>query len=165
MNMRLKALFLVLLISSAAGCSGDKSLQGAFERQMKDNEVDGFNIIHMEENENDGLVLFTSWTSDYPQNKDKPGIYYYEKVDKAWKNQTGSDCSGTGVSRLGLMGNGQLYCASLKDSISLESIRVGDSEAKMFPTPGGGTVWYARAGERDLKAVGVTSDGREIMLN
>jgi hypothetical protein len=64
-------LILLLLIT---GCSGDTSLKGAFEKQMKEDQADGFNLIHLEDNETDGLALYTSWTDDYPDNKNKPGI-------------------------------------------------------------------------------------------
>lgn len=163
--MRHRTFFLALLLTGIAACSGDNSLQGAFEKQMHDDEVDGFTIIHLEENESDGLVLFTSWTKDYPENRNKPSIHYFQKTENHWKIQTGTACSTNGIAQLGLMGNGYLYCAGFKKAMSFEAVRVGDKEAKLFSTPEVGTVWYARAGEREMKVIGITAEGREIALN
>lgn len=155
-------LILLLLIT---GCSGDTSLKGAFEKQMKEDQADGFNLIHLEDNETDGLALYTSWTDDYPDNKNKPGINYYEKVDGKWQSRTGTGCSDGGVSRLGLMGNGHLYCSILKENMDFEKILVDGTEANVFQVGDSIRVWYAVSDEKGAKVTGVSGGGREVRLN
>jgi hypothetical protein len=132
---------------------------------MREDGADGFDIIHVEENERDGLVLYTSWTDEYPDGRNRPGIRYYERLDGRRKSSTGTECSSSGVSRLGLMGNGYLFCSTLKENMSFERIRVGDSEAIILQTSDGKLVWYAIEDEKESNVTGITSDGREVALN
>jgi len=62
-----------LITFSLAACAGDKTLQGILEAQMKDNGYDGWDIIHVQENETDGFVLHTAWTDQHPDNRSEPG--------------------------------------------------------------------------------------------
>lgn len=163
--MRLITLLVFLSLATVAGCSDDLSLQATFEKQMKDDGVDGFNIIHIDENENRGLVLYTSWTEEYPDNKNYPGINYYRKLEQRWESRPGTACSDRGVSRLGLSGNGYLFCAVLKENMKFEKIRVGDSDAHIFNVNDSMRVWYAVADDKKAKVVGTISDGREVTLN
>jgi hypothetical protein len=163
--MKLKAAFAMTWLLATAGCSSDTSLKGVFEKQMKQDRVDGFNIIHLQENETNGLVLYTAWTKDYPENKNQPGIHYYEKGDSGWESRPGMGCSDSGVSRLGLMGKGYLYCAMLKDYMQFSKVMLGDIEALIFQVNEKQQVWYALSGDRDAKVVGVSSDGKEVALN
>jgi len=163
--MHKKNFFLILLLTGVAGCAGDNSLQGTFEQQMKEDEVDGFNIIHIEENGSQGLVLYTSWTEKYPENKNRPGIRYYEKQDSRWEGRPGTDCSSDGIARLGLMGNGNLYCATLKENMDFEKVLVGGTEAKIFQATESQRVWFAITDDRNSKVRGIKSDGSEIALN
>jgi hypothetical protein len=156
---------LFLLLAGAAGCSDDPSLQAAFEKQMMEDGAAGFEIIHVEENENDGLVLYTSRTDEYPEAGDRPGIRYYERLEGRWRSATGMECGSSGASRLGLMGNGYLFCSTLKENRDFERIRVGDSEARMFQTGDGKRVWYAIVDDMESNVTGITSDGAEFPLN
>lgn len=148
-----------------AGCSGNLSLQESFEKQMKDDGIGGFNIIHIDEKENFGLVLFTSWTEQDPDNKDDTSIHYFEKPDQRWERQPGMGCSTNGVSRLSLTGNGYLFCSVLKANSNLEKIRIGDSEVDIFKVNDGMRVWYAVVDDRDSKVLGISSDGSDFALN
>lgn len=163
--MRLITLLLFLSLTGVAGCSGDLSLQATFEKQMEDDGADGFNIIHIDEKENRGLVLYTSWTEEYPDNKNHPGINYYHKLDQRWESRPGTACSDSGVSRLGLSDNGHLFCAVLKENMKFEKIRVGGSDAHIFNVSDSIRVWYGVADDKNAKAVGIISDGREVTLN
>jgi hypothetical protein len=148
-----------------AGCSGNLSLQETFEKQMKDDGIGGFNIIHIDEKENSGLVLFTSWTEQDPNNKDDTSIHYFEKPDQRWERQTGMECSTNGVGLMGLMGNGYLFCSIFKANMDFEKIRIGDSEVDIFNVNDSMRVWYAVVDDRDSKVLGITSDGRDFALN
>ena len=161
----MRAISVLILLVVTVGCSSDVSLMGAFQKQMAENAVDGFFIIHLEERETDGLVLYTSWTEDYPDNQNRPGINYYERLDTGWESRPGTACSDSGVSRLGLMGNGYLFCSTLKANMDFEKILVGDTEAKMFQFGDNRLVWYAIEDEKGSKVAGISSDGRQIALN
>lgn len=156
---------LILIIFSVAACAGDQSLQDAFEAQMKDNGYDNYEIIYMQENETDGFVLHTAWTKQFPDNKNEPGVNYYQKQGKKWQTAMGTGCSDSGVSRFGLMGNGYLYCAVLRPDMDFEKILAGDVEAKIFVFNGTMKVWVAVSQENKAKVVGITNEGGEIALN
>ena len=156
---------LIIAFMSIYGCSADDSLQGAYERQIKENGMDGFNIIHLEERASVGLVLNTSWTNDYPENQFRPGIHVFEKTEGGWQAVSGTACDANTVARLSLFGNGQLYCASLDPESEVQEVRVGQSAAQIFDSANGSRVWFAITEERDAKAIGTTPDGREIKLN
>lgn len=95
---------LIIAFMSIYGCSADDSLQGAYERQIKENGMDGFNIIHLEERASVGLVLNTSWTNDYPENQFRPGIHVFEKTEGGWQAVPGTACDANTVARLSLFG-------------------------------------------------------------
>jgi hypothetical protein len=139
-------------------------MQGIFEGQMKDNGVDGFEIIHLQENELAGLVLYTSWTSDYPDNRNEPGINYYQKQDGKWVGAMGTACGNNGVSRFGLMGNGYLYCSTLRQDMAFEKIMADGREANVFTFNGDMRVWFAITDSRDSVITGVSSNGTATEL-
>ena len=163
--MQIKLLLVLLCLSGITACSADTSLQGVFENQMKEDGAVGFTIIHIDEGETHGLVLYTSWTHEYPDNKNKPGIRYYEKSDKQWHGRTGTGCSDRGISRLGLMGNGYLFCAIPRENRGYEKILVGDTEAGIFQVNDSISVWYAAVDNRDAKVVAILDDGTELALD
>ncbi len=121
--------------------------------------------IWIVEKENRGLVLYTSWTEEYPDNKNYPGINYYQKLEQRWESQPGTACSDRGVSRLSFSGNGHLFCAVLKENMKFKKIRVGDSDAHIFNVNDSIRVWYGVADDKNAKAVGISNDGREVILN
>lgn len=162
---RARGALIFIFLACATACSGSETLQQAFEKQMKTDGADGFDLIHLQENEQDGLVLSASWTEAYPDNRDEPSVFYFQKQDGRWTRQTGTACSQSGVSRVGLMGNGYLYCSVLRDDWDFAKVRVGETEAKMFQTHAGRNVWYAVAEAFELPVVGVGADGREWPLN
>ena len=155
----------LLLAVSTTACAGDSTLKGTFEAQMKDNGYDGYEIIHIQENEGDGWVLHTAWTKDYPENRNEPGINYYQREGKKWQSAMGTACSSNGVARLGLRGRGHLFCAQLREGMSFTSIFVDETEAKMFEMGNGATVWYAVSENAEARVRGVTASGAERWLN
>lgn len=163
--MRKTCYALLMAAFSLSACAGDPSLQGVFEAQMKDDGYAGYDIIHIEENQGDGWVLYTSWTDDYPDNRNRPGVGYFQLEDDQWQSAMGTACSSNGVSTLGLMGNGYLYCSVLRPDMQFESISAGRSDAQIFTFNGTMTVWVAIASEFGASVVGTTSDGREVSLN
>ena len=154
-----------LLTFSLVACAGDKSLEGVFEAQMKDNGSDGWNIIHVQENETDGFVLHTAWTDQHPDNRNEPGVSYFQKQGKEWQSAMGTSCSNSGVSRFGLMGNSNLYCSVLRADMDFEKITAGGQAAQIFTFNETMKVWVAVTSESNAKVVGFTKDGREIALN
>jgi hypothetical protein len=156
----------LLMISLAAlfACTGEMTLQQTVEKQMKEDGMDGFNIIHMTENVDDALVLLTSWTEEYPDNRNRPGIYYYQKQDGQWQQATGTDCSG-GITRLGLLGNGYLYCSSLEPGTGFEKILVDGEEAGMFVVNDNIRTWFHVADNNEAKVIGVNTGGKQVNLN
>lgn len=157
---------LALLAFSVTACGGDQSLQGAFEAQMKDNGYGSFEIIYLQENDNDGFVLHTAWTEQFPDNRTEPGVNYYQKQGKTWQTAMGTGCSNNGVSKFGLMGNGYLYCAVLRPDMGFEKIRVGDTEAQIFAFNNDTMkVWLAVSQENNARVIGITPDGHESALN
>lgn len=155
----------LLSLFSMAACAKDSSLQGAFEAQMKDNGYDGYEIIHLQENESDGWVLHTAWTKDYPDNRNEPGVNYYQKQGKKWQSAMGTACSSNGVSMFGLMGNGYLYCSVLRPGMEFESITAGGQTAQIYTFNDTMTVWVAISPEANAKVSATTPEGREIALN
>jgi len=67
--------------------------------------------------------------------------------------------------RLGLSGNGHLFCSVLKENMTFEKIRVGDSDAHILYVSDSIRVWYGVADDKTAKAVGIIIDGREVTLN
>jgi len=119
-------LFLIVIVA----CSPD-TLQSTYEKQKKESGVDGFNIIHIEENDEYGLVVETSWTEQYIENKDKPGIMVYEKYDGEWVTSPGMQCQDL-PGALGIGGGRYLFCASITENQPYVKIMVGETEAQIF---------------------------------
>lgn len=156
---------LFVLLAASPGCSSDQGLQGAFEGIMEEDQVENYEILYIQESESDGLVVSASWSADNPGRRDEPGIYYFQKEDGRWQIRPGTSCTQRGVSSLGLMGNGVLYCGVLKDDWDLSAIKVGNAEAMLLKTHGGKTAWFTRAAEMNLTVTGVNADGSEVQLN
>jgi hypothetical protein len=154
-----------LITLSLAACAGDKTLQGVFEAQMKDNGSDGWDIIHVQENETDGFVLHTAWTDQNPDSRNEPGVNYFQKQGTEWRSAMGTACSNSGVSMFGLMGNGYLYCSVLRPDMSFENVAAGGHAAQVFTFNETMKVWVAVTSEANAKVVGISKDGREIALN
>jgi len=148
-----------------AGCGGDATLQGAFGKQMKLNKVDGYDIIQLDERPDLGLVLYTSWTEAYPDNRNRPGVDVFYKQNGAWEMQPGIDCSSGGTARLGLGEHGYLYCAMLKPDWDFTRVLVGGQEAQLFEFGEGQRVWYVVVADGEAQVKGVNADGREYELN
>ena len=155
----------VLLALSLPACAGDQTLQGAFEAQMKSDGYDGFDIIHVQEDESDGYVLYTAWTDQHPDNRNEPGLNYYQKQGEQWQSAMGTGCGSSGVSIFGMMGNGFLYCSVLRPDMDFVQITAGGQAARMFTFNETMKVWVAVSPEANAKVVGVMVDGREIALN
>jgi hypothetical protein len=155
---------LIFLISIVA-CSPD-TLQSTYEKEQKNNGMDGFNIIHIEENDRYGLVLATSWTEEYIENKDKPGIHNYEKVDGKWVMYPGVSCGdGRGAATLGIMDGKYLYCGVITEERPFVKMNVGETEAKIFDVNGKKQVWYAVENAMGLKIRGTYENGEQVKLN
>lgn len=163
--MNIGRLLIGLMVLVLADCGGDATLQDAFEKQMKLNKVDGFDIIKLDERPDLGLVLFTSWTEAYPDNRNRPGVYVFYRQDGRWEMQPGIDCSGGGTARLGLGVRGTLYCAMLKPDWDFTKVMVGETEAGLFAFGEGQRVWYAVAPDGTAPVKGVNAEGREYELN
>lgn len=153
-----------LIILSLAACAGDKTLQGVFEAQMKDDGYDGWDIIHIQEDETDGFVLYTAWTDQHPDNRNQPGVSYFQKQGEEWQSAMGTACSNSGVSTFGLMGNGYLYCSVLLPDMDFEKVTAGGQAARIFTFNETMKVSVGVTSEADAKVVGFTKDGREIAL-
>ena len=89
--MKLGNFPLMVLSISMAACAPD-TLQSTFEKDEKNNGMDSVNVIHVEENEQYGLVLATSWTEQFIENKDRPGISVYENNNGKWTRSPGMSC-------------------------------------------------------------------------
>ncbi len=154
-----------LFAFSLAACAGEQTLQAVFEAQMKDNGSDGWDIIHLQENETDGFVLHTAWTDQQPDSRNEPGVNYFQKEGTEWRSAMGTACSSSGVSMLGLMGNGYLYCSVLRPDMDFDRITAGGEVAQVFTFNETMRVWIAVTSEANARVVGITGDGREIALN
>lgn len=148
---------LSILILILAGCADDTSLQGVFERQMKEDGAANFTVLHIDERANDGIVLFTS--------AGEAALFYFAKADQGWTRQTGTNCGANGIARVGLMGNGYAYCATLKADMDFAVIRVGSADATLLETEEGRRVWFVRADDGSQDVVGVKDDDSEFTLN
>ena len=135
--MNLKTLTGLLLLTSLVAC-GPETLQSTYEKAQREDGMDGFNIIHIEENEQYGLVISTSWTEQYMENKDRPGIKYYEKMDGKWIMHPGTDCgTGRSASTLGIMGGSYVYCGVITEQRPFVKMTVGETEAQIFDVKNG----------------------------
>jgi hypothetical protein len=151
-------LFLIVIVA----CSPD-TLQSTYEKQQKENGVDGFNIIHIEENDEYGLVLETSWTEQYIQNKDKPGITVYEKDNGKWVARPGMQCEGLGGT-LGIGDGRYLYCASFTEKRPYVKIMVGETEAQIFDVNDKKRVWYAVEHSKGMTVWGSYAAGDPVKI-
>jgi hypothetical protein len=155
---------LIVLVSIVA-CSPD-TLQSTYEKEQKYNEMDGFNIIHIEENDRYGLVLATSWTEEYIQNRDKPGISVYEKVEGKWSRNPGISCGdGRGAATLGIPDGNYLYCGVITEERPFVKMAVGETEAQIFDVNDKKRVWYAVEKAMGLKIRGTYESGEQVNLN
>ena len=152
--------FILSFLVGTVGCA-DESLQEIFQRKMKDDKMDGYNIIHIEENDQYGLIVNTSWTKQYIENKNEPGIHVYKRDGSKWVMRPGTGCSAGGTSKLGIPGKKTLYCGALTIKRPFAKIIVGDHEAKIFPVTDDLRVWYAVGQGRDLKVKGIAKNGSE----
>lgn len=139
-----------------------ETLQGTFEKDEKNNGMEGINVIHVEENEQYGLVLATSWTEEYIQNKDKPGISVYENDNGKWVSRPGTSCSSPGAARLGI-GNGlYLYCGTITEERPFVKVTAGETDAGIFDVNDTTRVWYAVGDSMDLAIKGSYESGEEV---
>lgn len=164
--MRKFAVLITALLLSATGCSSDNTLQGAFEQIMKEDEVENFEVLHLQENETDGLVVAASWSDDYPDRRDEPRILNFQIEDGRWVVRPGTSCTQRGISKVGLYDSGDwVYCGVLKDKWDFEKVKVGNSEATLVKTHGGKIAFVARAADKEQAIVGVYADGTETQVN
>jgi len=141
----------LVLLFSILGFTPD-TLQSTYEKAQKENGMDHVNIIHIEENEHYGLVLATSWNEQFKQNKDRPGIGYYEKVNGKWSMRPGTDCgTGKGSFTLGLSNGDFLYCGVITLERPFIKIMVGQTDAKIFDVSDRIRVWYVVEKSRNNK--------------
>ena len=152
-------LFLIVIVA----CSPD-TLQSTYEKQQKENGMDGFNIIHIEENDEYGLVVETSWTEEYIQNKDKPGIMVYEKDNGKWVARPGMSCDGLGGT-LGIGGGRYLYCGSITENRPFVKIMVDETEAQIFEVNDKKRVWYAVEHSMGMQKWGSYETGEPQKMN
>ena len=157
MNIKISIVAMISMLSLVA-CS-KLTLQDTYEKQQKDDGRDGFNIIHIEESEQYGLVLATSWTEEYIQNKDRPGINVYEKENGAWVSIPGVSCDNTGAARLKIQKDTYLYCGAITEDRPYIKVTVGETEAKVFKVTDSTGVWYAVEKSMDMKVIGSYANG------
>ena len=160
MNIRILTGMLFLIVIFA--CSPD-TLQSTYEKQQKENGMDGFTIIHIEENDEYGLVVETSWTEEYIQNKDKPGVMVYEKDNGKWVARPGISCDGLGGT-LGIGGGRYLHCASITEKRPYVKIMVGATEAQIFDVNDKIRVWYAVGDSMDMNVWGSYATGDPVKI-
>lgn len=156
--MKSETLSLLIVSASMLACAPD-TLQSTFEKDERNNGVDYINIIHIEENEQYGLVVNTSWTEDYIQSKDRPGISVYHKVKGKWTRSPGTSCPSEEISRLGIQNGLFLYCGAITENPPYVKITVGETEASIFEVNEIIKVLYAVVNSMDLKMVGSWATG------
>jgi hypothetical protein len=163
--MKTRIVMGLLFLVSLVACSPD-TLQGTFEKEQRNNGMDGFNIIHIEENDQYGLVVATSWTEQFIQNKNRPGIHVYDNENGKWVGRPGISCGdGRGSSILGI-GNGMyVYCGVITEDRPFVTMAVGETEARIFDVNESIRVWYAVVNSRDLKISGTFDNGEKMILN
>ncbi len=151
--------FPLLVISvSMLACAPD-TLQSIFEKDERNNGMDDINIIHIEENEQYGLVVNTSWAEEYIQNKDRPGISVYHKAEGKWTRSPGTSCSNQGTSKLGIQNGLFLYCGTITADPPYVKITVGETQASILDVNEKIKVWYAVVNSMDLEKVGSYATG------
>jgi len=143
-------------------CAPD-TLQSTFEKAQQSNGMDGINIIHIEENEANGLVLATTWTEQYIENKDRPGINVYLQENGQWMAIPGTDCDGP-MFTLGMQGNGYLYCGVITEDRPYVKIMVGETEAQIFDVNDKKRVWYVVQKSRGLIVQGSFASGEQVQF-
>jgi hypothetical protein len=162
--MKLRVFLGLLILISFAACAPD-TLQSTFEKEQKSDQMDGFNIIHIEENEQYGLVVATSWTEEYIQNKDKASIRVYENDNGKWVGMPGTSCSNPGAARLGIQNGLYLYCGSIGENRPYVTITVGETEAGIYDVNDTTRVWYAVVDSFELKTVGSYASGEQVTFD
>jgi len=151
--------FPLLVISvSMLACAPD-TLQSTFEKDEKNNGMDSINVIHVEENEQYGLVLATAWNEQLIENKDRPGISVYHKVKGKWTRSPGTSCPSEGTSKLGIQNGLYLYCGAITADPPYVKITVGETQASIFDVNENIKVWYAVVNSMDMKMVGSYTTG------
>jgi len=151
-----------LVLSIGIVACGQDTLQSTYEKEQKNNQMDGFNIIHVEENEAYGLVVATSWTEEYIQNKDLAGISVYENDNGKWIAQPGMSCTNPGAARLGMGNDNYLYCGAITEERPYVKITVGDKEAQIFDVNDKIKVWYAVGNSFELETHGSYESGEQV---
>ena len=160
MNLRIYIglMFVIVIVA----CAPD-TLQSTYEQQQKEDGMDGYNIIHIEENDGYGLVLATAWTEQYIENKDSPGIRVYEKADGKWVAIPGTTCDAPGGGAvLGIGGGNYLYCGSFGENRPFVEITVGETAARIFDVNDEKRVWYAVEKSRDMTVRGTNASGKQV---
>jgi len=156
----MRILLVLGLLVCVTGCSGDQSLNGVFERQMQEDGATGYTVIHAEENEKIGVVMYTE--ADFPN---EATLKYFLNSDGQWQTGMATSCTDKGVTKLGMMGNGYLTCSVLQEDWIVETIRVDGVEANLFDIGSGRKAWYLVTEEKSSEVVGVSPDGKEFRLN
>ena len=155
--MHKSLIWILFLIMALAACSEDSSLAGAIAKEMSESGRADYQIVHTEETAHDAVVLYLSGGD--------AAAVYFQLQDGRWKPRTGTACGDRGVTVVGLMGNGYLYCSTLREDMTFEAVRVGDADATLLQTIDGRRVWIGRGDDMEQAVTGVSSDGSEVKLN
>ena len=150
--MSFKILIGIMFLIVIVACTPD-TLQSAYEKHQKDIGNYGFNIIHIEEHDDYGLVLATEWSEQDKEDKGKPGIGVFIKESGKWVAIPGTSCDSPQVT-LGIRGGNYLYCGVIIDNRPNVEIMAGETAAQVFDVNDKKRVWYAVEKSMDEKVRG-----------
>ena len=115
--MKFRILIGIMFVIAIVACAPD-TLQSTYEKYQKDVGNYGWNIIHIEEHDDYGLVLATTWTEQDKEDEGKADILAFTKENDKWVVDWGAACDGPQVTQI-IAGGNYLYCGTITDSVPM----------------------------------------------
>ena len=150
--MKFRILIGIMFVIAIVACAPD-TLQSTYEKNQKDVGNYGWNIIHIEEHDDYGLVLATQWSEQDKEDKGKPSILAFIKENDKWVVDWGAACDGPQVTQI-IAGGNYLYCGTITDNRPNVEIMVGETAAQVIDVNDQKRVWYAVEKSMGLKVRG-----------
>jgi len=150
--MNFKILIGIMFVIAIVACAPD-TLQSTYEKYQKDVGNYGWNIIHIAEHDDYGLVLATIWSEQDKEDKGKASILAFIKENDKWVVWMGADCDGLQVTQV-IGGGNYLYCGAITDNRPNVEIMVGETAAQVIDVNDQKRVWYAVEKSMGMKVRG-----------
>lgn len=149
-----------IMIILLFGCSGMKSIEDAFHKEMKANdELDEYTLLHQNQKDTNGIILYTA-TIEGAASYENEAIHigYFEKKGGKWEWLDSTNCDGKWK---GIIGEEpSIYCGTLTEP-GYSDVYVDGTRAEIIEVEGEKRVWVYIGSELNPTIKAELEDGSE----